>query len=598
MNPLFIRNFGQDYVQNLRTLAQSIADVLRFYGCKRIYGVGGDYAASLIKSLEERIDLLPCSNEMHAGFTACSQAEIAGLGVCLTTYMVGSFPTLAAAALAKAEKLPVIFISGAPAENEITDTLIHHMACPHDAWKMDYDSALKAFTGLGIRAERLQGLRNPYQPSIANEQFFNLVTHAYLNKEPVFIEIPRDLPTSFVQAMSLPKNKDEILVRRNILSGSEAIAQHITSQLNQSQKPLLYFGERIKSNSQLIQTLFSFCEKHRIPYASSLFSKSLIREDHELSIGMYNGVFSTQRVRNYIENHVDYILEVGTSILDQDTSTAFGTETHRVDTFENKTVLKGTCPLISDILEVFLNIEKHKIKTMEWDPRLLCDAEETQSRLSSQELLTFSNLTQVLNDIQEKIKHSLIYLPEIGNSFFASFNLKTKQSDLNRSWITNPWYAAMGTSLSYARAVCHVLKDQKSSNIPVVITGDGGFHFQCNELIQFMREKLFVVIILMNNQIFHLGKNSNAQIYQSSSADLNLEYLVKAYGGFYSRCTSVGLFESAMNEAISTQQGIHFLEVPTSTDEKDLSAEIQILNLYIQTKIGSPDSIEKWKRLL
>jgi|GEM_PF-6495088 len=69
-----------------------IAEFLNFYGCKRIYEVGGDYAASLIKSLEDQIELLPCGNKMHAGFIACGQDE-----------------------------------------NEITDTLIHHIACPHDA---------------------------------------------------------------------------------------------------------------------------------------------------------------------------------------------------------------------------------------------------------------------------------------------------------------------------------------------------------------------------------------------------------------------------------------------------------------------------------
>lgn len=593
MNSLFIQNFGKDYVQNLPTLAQSIADVLKFYGCQRVFGVGGDYAASLIRSLEDKIEILPSSNELHAGFTACGQAEVRGLGVCLTTYMVGSFPSLAAAALAKAEKLPVIFLSGAPAENEIADTLSHHMVCSHDSWKIDYNSALNAFSGLGIRAERLQGIRNPYQPSIANEQFFNLITHAYLHREPVFIEIPRDLPTSLVQAMSLPKKREDVLKRQNILNGSEAIAQQIASKLNEAQKPLLYFGERIKSNPQLIQKMLTFCEKHRIPYVSNLFSKGLLSEDHELSIGMYNGVFSSQCVRNYVEHHVDYVLEVGTSILDQDTATAFGTGTHRIDSFKNKTILKGTCPLISDILEVFECLSHLKIKTLEWEPRLL-----KKPPTSTQDVLSFANIAQVLNEIQDQTKESLIYLPEIGNSFFASFSLKTKKSDLSRSWITNPWYAAMGTSLPYARAVCHALRDKKSSDIPVVISGDGGFHFQCNDLIQFLREKLFVVIILMNNRIFHLGKNSDAQIYQSSSADFNVEYLVKAYGGIYSRCTSVGTLEAALKRAIGSQQGIHFIEVPTSTDEKDLSEEIQILNMYIQTKMGNAHAIEKWNQLL
>lgn len=589
----FDQNFGKDYVQKLPTLAQSIADVLKFYGCQRIFGVGGDYAASLICSLEDKIEILPSSNEMHAGYTACGQAEVSGLGVCLTTYMVGSFPCLAAAALAKTEKLPVIFISGAPAESEINNALSHHMVCPHDAWKSDYNSAISAFSGLGIRAERLQGIRNPYQPSIANEQFFNLVTHAYLHREPVFIEIPRDLPTSLVQAMSLPKNREESLKRHTFLSGSEAIAQQITSKLNESQKPLLYFGEKIKSNAELIQTLLSFCVKHRIPFVSNLFSKGLLSEDHELSLGMYNGVFSNQRVRDYVENHTDYILEVGTSILDQDTATAFGTGTHRIDSFKNKTISKGTCPLISDVLEVFHHLAAHQIKSFEWNFGLL-----KNPPISTQDSLSFANIAQVLNEIQDQTKESLIYLPEIGNSFFASFSLKTKKSDLSRSWITNPWYAAMGTSLPYARAVCHALRDKKSLDIPIVISGDGGFHFQCNDLIQFLRERLFVVIILMNNQIFHLGKNSNAPIYHSSSSEFNVDHLVKAYGGIYSRCTSVGTLEVAMKQAIASRQGIHLIEVPTSTEEKDLSEEIQILNLYIQSKMGNSQAIQKWKQLL
>ena len=96
---------------------------------------------------------------MHAGFSACAQAEIEGMGFCLTTYTVGSLPCTSAAALAMTEGLPVVFISGAPGEVEVNQLAIHHTVHPNTSWKAEYDNALEAFEALGMRVERLQGDR-------------------------------------------------------------------------------------------------------------------------------------------------------------------------------------------------------------------------------------------------------------------------------------------------------------------------------------------------------------------------------------------------------------------------------------------------------
>jgi len=73
-------NFGKEYSDSLPMLGEVIADVIQFFGGEKIYGVGGDFAANLIASLEDRLDICPSSNEMHAGFSSCAQAEIDGLG--------------------------------------------------------------------------------------------------------------------------------------------------------------------------------------------------------------------------------------------------------------------------------------------------------------------------------------------------------------------------------------------------------------------------------------------------------------------------------------------------------------------------------------
>jgi indolepyruvate decarboxylase len=123
-------DLNQQYISQLPTLGQGLVEVIRFLGGKRIYGVGGDFAANLISALGEDIDICPSGNEMHAGFSACAKAELDGMGFCLTTYMVGSLPCTSAAALAMTESLPVVFISGAPRESEVNNLAIHHTIHP------------------------------------------------------------------------------------------------------------------------------------------------------------------------------------------------------------------------------------------------------------------------------------------------------------------------------------------------------------------------------------------------------------------------------------------------------------------------------------
>jgi TPP-dependent 2-oxoacid decarboxylase len=588
----FVKNFGEEYCAQLPTLAESIVQILKFYGCNRIYGIGGDYVANLIKSIEKEIELLPSSNEMHAGFTACGQAEAEGLGVCLTTYTVGSLPSLAAAAIAKTERLPVIFISGAPGENEMTNSSLHHIVCSNDDWKINYNAALNAFSALGIRAERLQGPRSRNQPNIANEQFFNLITYAYEHKEPVFIEVPRDLPQSKVQAMTLPFSPSVAIQKPVILSGANLIAKEVARKLQLAKKPLVFFGEKIKFNRVLITEILEFCKNHNIPYSSNLFAKGILDESDPLCVGMYNGVFSQDPVRKYIETEVDYILEIGTSIFTQDTGTAFATGTHIIDDFTNKTTIKGTSPSCSDVQTVIEYLKKEKIPSFSFVP-----FKKEITQLNPNAPITFNNLTDTLNELQTSFSEAFIYLAEIGNSYFASFNLNTKASSIGRSWITNPWYAAMGTSLPYARAICHTLRAKHYKDIPVVITGDGGFHFQVNDLIQFQRDKLFVIIILMNNQIFHLGKNGTSEIYNSTAPEFDISMLAKAYGGKAYPCTSVAEFKTHFINCAKAKTGINILEVKASTKEEDLCKEIQLLNLYIKSRLGAPEDVAKWNSI-
>ncbi len=588
----YTNNFGEQYASSLPSLGQAMVDILHFFNCQRIYGVGGDYAANLISAFEQQLEVCPSSNEMHAAFTACGQAEAEGLGVCLTTYTVGSLPCISAAALAITEKLPVIFISGSPGENEINTMALHHTVSSFSTWQTEYDAALDAFKALGMRSERLSGGRNPAQPNIAAEQFFRLISHAYLNNQPVFIEIPRDLVANKTQAIQLPESLSALPQEVFILKGAKFVADQIINKLVASEKPLLFLGEKAKLNKPLLELVKRFCHKYQIPYVTSWLAKGILDEFDPLSLGAYNGVFSDKKMRSYIEHEVDYVLEVASSINQLDTNTAFGTGTHLLNEFQNKTVLKGTSQLEKDIVTTFEHLLSGNISVFDFKG---ITAENIE--LKDDERIDFHNLTATLNRIQSTDTKPYIYFPEIGNSYFASYGLKTRMSSIGRSWLTNPWYAAMGTSLPYARATCKQLQQHNYHDIAVVITGDGGFNFQHNDLIHFLRDQLSIIIIYMRNDIFHLGKNSNADIYNCSDKTFDVIGLVKAFGGEGKRCTTVSEFSEYFTACSNENNGIKLIEVPAITEDKYQCREIRLLNLYIKAKNGIPEAVQEWNAI-
>lgn len=600
-------NFGKAYNEQLPTLGETMSDVIRFFGGQHIYGVGGDFAANLISALGtsehgKGIQINPSSNEMHAGFSACAQAEVDGMGFCLTTYMVGSLPCTSAAALAVTEGLPVVFISGAPAESEVNQVAIHHTIHPNASWKAEYDNALEAFSALGMRVERLQGQRVEGHPNIAGQRFYQIVSEAYKNKQPVFIEVPRDQVFAKTQPIKLPSALDNICCGSNILAGTELIVDNILDKLSQAKAPMLYLGDRLKHNENLKRLIISFADKFNIPYATTWFAKGLFDEYAPLCLGAYNGIFTQTAGREYIEQQVDYVIDIATSIFPQDSNIAFGTGTHKIERFDNKTLLKGGSLLEKDLIAIFECLLEQDISPFKFVALSERSVTENTQYLENNELakgeddIDFNNLAQTLNDLQAQDEKTYVYLPEVGNSYFASYSLKVRQSILGRSWLTNPWYGAMGTALPYARVVAQRIKSQQIAERAVVIIGDGGFHFQLNELIHFLKDKSDVTIVYMRNNVFHLGKSGDGAIYHCNDSEFDVHSLVKAYQGDSKTCTSVSEFKTYF-KACSQQAGVSLIEVPAKPIEARQSNELKLLNLYIKAQNGQVEAVKAWQAL-
>ena len=223
--------------------------------------------------------------------------------------------------------------------------------------------------------------------------------------------------------------------------------------------------------------------------------------------------------------------------------------------------------------------------------------EQSTQPLPGNDKIDFNNLADTLNELQAEDNTPYVYLPEVGNSYFASYSLKVRASSVNRGWLTNPWYGAMGTSMPYARVVAQSIKEKAKPSHAVVITGDGGFHFQLNELIHFLKDKSDVTIVYMRNNIFHLGKSSDTYIYHCNDVDFDVHKLISAYQGQSKTCDTIAQFKAYFKECVQPGAGIRLIEVPAEPVEEKQCNEIRLLNLYIKAKNGQPEAVEQWRKV-
>lgn len=172
-------------------LTESLLQALKARGATEVFGIPGDFALPLFAEIE-RAALLPLhtlSHEPGVGFAADAAARArGGLGVAAVTYGAGAFNLVNAVAGAYAEKVPLVVLSGAPAAHEAASGfLLHHQV-------KSLDSQWRVFEELTVDRARLDDAAR------APERIARVLDAALVRSRPVYLEIPRDMPTAACEA--------------------------------------------------------------------------------------------------------------------------------------------------------------------------------------------------------------------------------------------------------------------------------------------------------------------------------------------------------------------------------------------------------------
>jgi TPP-dependent 2-oxoacid decarboxylase len=458
------------------TVSKYILHRLHGIGVRHMFGVPGDYVLDFLDEvISSPITWVGTCNELNAGYAADGYARLNGAGAAVVTYGVGGLSILNAAAGAFAEQVPLIVISGAPpSRRRESGALVHHLIS-------NYYVQLEIFKKVTAGAVILT------DPVTAPDEIDRVIQTCISKKLPVYIELPADmahapcrLPGKLPDPASLTSDPDSL---------EECVAEAV-AMFNKAQHPLILAGMELPRRELSAETL-KLIETAEVPFATMLCSKSVLPELHPQFVGIYQGGWSKEFVRDRVENS-DCLISLGVWLTDLDTG-LFSIN------FDNRRMITAA----GDKVRIG-NHYYHHIQLKDFITRLTT-AVQPRSYLASNpgrvyqskkdfvpepaRVLTASRLYECLNS---HLNDETILLTEPGDAFCAAPDFDIEEAE---NFIVQSYYCSIGYCTPAALGVGLARPGKR----PLILTGDGAFQMTAQEVSTLIRQRCPALIVVINN---------------------------------------------------------------------------------------------------
>ena len=520
------------------SVGQYLIQRLRDYGINDLFGIPGDYVLSFYSLLEQSdINVVGCTREDNAGFAADAYARINGMGAVCVTYCVGGLSVCNSIAGAFAEKSPVVLISGSPGLSErYNDPLLHHKV-------RDFKTQVDVFDKICMTGTELTN------PDTAFEEIDRVLATCARYKRPVYIDIPRDMVHVVPEVPYKPLTIDDPWDQ----SALEEASNEITALLNGARQPVIVAGVEIHRFG-VQDDLIHFAEKNNIPIASTLLGKSVIRENHPLYLGLYEGAMGCAAVTKYVEES-DCILLLGTFMTDLN----LGIYTAQLDpakcvhaTSEDLKIhhhhYANVC--LKDLIHEMI-LKNIRPATPEIGPvRYSC---ETKYSVEYEAPIKITRMIQRLN---QSLDEETIVIADIGDALFSATQLQTRG---RTEFLSPAYYTSMGFSIPATLGASLA----KPGHRVITLCGDGAFQMTCLELSTIVRHGFNPIVIVLDNggygteRVLHPGEWKYNEIQR-----WNYGEITKMIGGGVSQHVHTeGDFDRALKSAIADEHQMHLLHI-------------------------------------
>ena len=371
---------------------------------------------------------------------------------------------------------------------------------------------------------------------------------------PVLIDVPKDVQIALCEYEPKPAPVDKTPIKK---AKDEKIDEAIRL-VNEAKRPYIYFGGGA-AGLGMGQRIIELAEKIDAFIGCTFMGLSAISNDCERFLGMQgmHGHYASSMAGN----EADLIIGIGVRFSDRATGNvakfAKNSKIIQIDpdfSEINKNVTVD-CGIVGDVEDAFRRIADGAIpkRNPDWAARVAFLKEREREFTAAIERAAGERLTpkRVLDIINEKKPAGTVIATDVGQhqmwtAQYASF-------DQTRRFVSSGGLGTMGFGLGAA-----IGARVATGDTTVLITGDGSFGMNLNELATAVSHGIPVVIVLMNNGVLGMVRQWQTLFFgkrysNTVLADRRTDFvkLAEAFGAVGMRASTPEEFALAFDKALA-----------------------------------------------
>ena len=529
--------------------ARILIEELIRQGVDTVFGYPGGAVLNIYDELylcRDRIHHVLTAHEQGAAHAADGYARASGkVGVVIATSGPGATNLVTGIANAYLDSVPLVAITG----NVATEAL------GRDSFQeVDIVSITQPVVKHNFMVKDVSELEQTIKEAflIANSG----------RKGPVLIDIPKDVQVNECEygIAVLPKMPEKAELPYD--------EEGVIKLLNSAKKPFIYAGGGIIAcrGEDYLRTL---AEKLNAPVALSMMGRTAFPDSHPLSLGLVGMHGSYQAAK--VQSECDLMLAVGVRFSDRATGNLSSYTKNckiihvDIDKAELGKNLSPDFSVQSDVkkwMKAVLPKLKER-KNPEWWREI-----ESYKKVNIPEKGSF-HPRNILETLRRFTKDDTVVATDVGQH--QMWTAQYYRFEKPGTFLTSGGLGTMGYGLGAAIGACLA----KNKEETVLITSDGSFSMNCNELCTAVKEGLPITIVLLNNQVLGMVRQWQTAFfgerYSATILDRGTDFvkLIEAYGGKGFSIHKLSELEKALEER-KTIAGPVLLDCHIDKDEKVL----------------------------
>lgn len=514
--------------------ADIIVKTLIEQGCKTVFGYPGGQILNVYDSLykyQDEITHVLAAHEQGAVHAADGYARATGkTGVVIATSGPGATNLVTGIATAYIDSVPLVAITGNVPSSQIGSDSFQ---------EIDITGVTLPITKYNYFVGCIEDLADTIREAF--------VIAASGRPGPVLIDVPKD-----IQIAKYEYEAEEPVVPGGRICAKEIRIEPAAECINKAERPYIYFGGgTVTSDAQ--EEMYKLAELIDAPIGCSMMGISGVPTDHPRFLGMQgmHGHFASSMAMH----NADCIIALGVRFNDRVTGNrakfSLGAKIVHIDiegaelgkTTNDAHMLRGDIKMTLTKLLPLIKKAEHP----EWMAKVAAFREEEKKVQDNREGMTPRNCLLMLN---KYLGENTPVATDVGQH--QMWTAQTVEFKKTRRFISSGGLGTMGFGMGAAIGAAMACGERS-----VLVTGDGSFGMNLNEMATAVSYKVPMVILLMNNGVLGMVRQWQTLFFDKHYSNTILGRqtdfvkLAQAFGADGAVATTLEELDAAFTKAFS-----------------------------------------------